>query len=281
MFAQNTHVPTDSKITLDEAAQLINNFHIYNSKLLKKYPESFLINIQDPDQNHYFKNYLVTNDFEYLHIYFAELTLGNPSTTYLELTPADYESGAYKRENFDFLNNGSSWVFNSTQCPCNTVFDGNMDVGTPPPQPNQFNSVPETLIRCDNGFNLLSNFQNDNPFSLQGPNNNFPQSVLLRIDKLINNYLLIPNNQDNSGSNTFPSTSNVQYLHIYIGLDLTKQNLQQQITLVTVGVDGLGNHVYYYENGVDYVFEEVLPCPECATIHDDGYDYKDQIIPSK
>jgi|GEM_PF-3190382 len=65
--------------------------------------------------------------------------------------------------------------------------------------------------------------------------------------------------------------NNVPYLQVYFAYKNATPG-DANLTLILVGVNSAGKHVYYKAGGINYVFEQCVPCPECAIDPDKRLD---------
>ena len=289
-------VPKNSNIPLEQSADLITNFQKNNSMTgAQNYPVSFIINV-GPESAFY--AYLLNNDFEFLHIYCmldANSTSGNFSLGIagVNVSYDNRNSHTFQRLNVDDTGKnpdgtltGLTYIFGTYPCKNCAMNDQNME--PPATNPTTFGPYPDSFLLTVAGVGTpsttptakqyISNFQQVN--AGYPSSNIYPQSFLIRCDKLINDFVGNATQDPIYSPITVSRYSGLQYLQIYFGEadpSTTTGGLANQIKLIIVGLDGLGNHIYYYEDGIDYVFEEILPCPVCG-VSRAPYDLKTQAI---
>lgn len=71
---------------------------------------------------------------------------------------------------------------------------------------------------------------------------------------------------------TYLNNFKIKYVQIYLAKKNDLSNADQ-LTLVIVGVDYNGNHIFYNSN---QVFDECNPCPKCFVEKEIGFDYERQ-----
>ncbi len=289
-------VPTDSKITLEEAGELIYNYQKKFNNPRRPYPNSYIINVSPTSA---FYSYLASYDFEFLQIYFMK---DNDGKYLLGITGVNIDPKTFKRINQDNVTGAGAPTPQTTSLFCAVAtysvgttscvnYDQNLDynVNAPAPwTPNPAVTIPPAeyiLAGIDpndatkGSQKYIGAFQDENYLVLsESPANWYPQSFLIRADKLINNLIL--NQQMQEGQQVYAqpmqqglSAQGTQALEFYLGDDAYGINNQppynsapasQRIKLIIAGVDATGNHIYYVENNLYYAFEEILPCPVCG-----------------
>lgn len=101
-------------------------------------------------------------------------------------------------------------------------------------------------------------------------NSHYNSTLSLLIDAtLLRSFLTQANRQ-------LPSTGNIPFLQIYFAY-----NDNGDLTIILVGVDGNGNHVYYTDDGATKnVLEAAEPCPYCGVSPDGRIGGADQVVNS-
>lgn len=239
---------------LSIAAQWIQTYQNYVYSPTSGDPESMVINTQG------LINYLQNSPkVKFLQIYLEYNNKDLNNRIDLTIVGADtatvggnlkyvhqYWSGNYNKVFTNFVNSAK----------CGVQYDDSLDLNRF--TPIQFagfadNSPTDTSTAQQ----YITRYQDDH-----GQATNITYSFL--IDAIQLKQFLTNKNYQN------PSTGgNVPYLEIYFAC---ANNVPAAVTLIMVGVNNSGKHVYYSYQNSNYVFDQCVPCPQCNIQYDAGLD---------
>ena len=211
------------------------------------YPTSFLLNTKTLI-TYFNKATQSVNGRYYIHIYMSYNTDQNDLFTVI-LVPLVLN----EQSNFIHDTAYKNVFGNCTPCPLCGVVPDNLD--GPLTQNGTWNTnVPDCAMFKDIAKDYIAEYQNVNT-DYYPDGTKFPESEYLDVTDLRN----------------FILKKSIPFLQIYMAY----RSQTTDLTLIFVGVDNTGNHVYSTTN---QVFDECNPCPKCNITYDDDVDGGDQQV---
>ena len=278
LHAQDNSI-SSSKVKRKNVGTMVENYQ--NAEI---YPSSYLL-LAQPVIN-YLQNNLTDQDI-YFHVYFASdgQKLDNTKNVSLILMPATYNAG-----NKQYIHD-PNWNTPFSTCLCqlpSTLSDAthiplydNLDTYIDRVDVNDGskNIANQNVTKCttatvtaDAAANMIASFQNKRPNILNSPpvagdfNSMYTQSFIVYADDL---------REFINSSPTSSAGEPLSFFQIYLAIDPTQTSVDK-LTLVIVGLDADGNHMYK-PGGISIgsvnlltlshsAFNESMPCPQCNTV---------------
>jgi len=242
-----------------------------NFQSVDVYPSSFLI--QSSVLYNYFNSfnslYAGIDTNVYLHVYFAA---DNNDSIRLILVPTTWNDTNYVHDpTIDTF-----FITCLAQPNLYNVYDTKLDATDTNDNGNNNNASLCITNKVDTATArvMIRRFQREHP-NMQKPIVNkfmykFTQSFMFEAEEL-NTFIT-----NNPTDPTDPTTLN--YIQIYLSIN-PEATTMDKLTLIFVGLDGNGNHMYYHNNNVsaalnifNKVLDECMPCPQCGAVLDSHID---------
>lgn len=223
---------------------------VYQSTVAAHHPSAYLVKASGLKT--LLNNMSSTNC--YLHIYLAANDV-NCNSMFIGLVPTIFD------QNTQHIHHDLSTTYNTDLVLCSTETDPNcctiqdaldngLDVYTS--ETCDITNCVESFIRKEDIVQSFSNYQTKFSNAGQtGPVYPHTQSFLINASQ-IRDFLNNP-----------PAGTSPQYIEFYIGYNSADNTTKDHLTILTVGVDANGNHIYAQSGGQSQVFDESMPCPLC------------------
>ena len=274
-FYVKAQQPVPLPIKSSKPASKAQKYISANETSSKYRPYSFLV--EGTDLTAYLKKADPKNSF--LHIYFAKMS-NNPDTKDVFLAIIGAKENADKKAEHDNSLNSLWCSSTSDQDECllrDPYLDGPFLLSTPGCKITNCkpNIIPKATVK-----QYVVNYQGLHPMFKN-------KKTRKQLDSLykVKPYLganatqtFLINANDLIAYLNKPAAKKIKYFQFYIGYNPgSKIANKDGLTIIIVGVDATGNHVYNETATVQYtVLDECNPCPKCSVVNDNDLDVNPQ-----